>query len=112
MIEHVFSRIAQYGRDMTVTDTQGVRVVCKGFLQPVDTLTETFPDWFKAPGTGPENRLFLLAAPEALTLGHTAETVTCGGQIYDVLGMQPIYCGMEITHWEGVVRERGGNGWS
>lgn len=112
MIENVFSRIARYGQEMTVVDSRGNCVNCKGFLQPADTMTEAFPDFCKTPGTGPEDRFLLLLSPEALAQGGRAECVQCGGRSYDVLGLQPIYCGQVLTHWEGVAREKGGSGWN
>ena len=38
--------------------------------------------------------------------GHTAETVSCGSVTYEVLGLQPVWCGETLTHWEGVLRKK------
>lgn len=34
--------------------------------------------------------------------------VLCGGAEYEVLGIQGIFCGETLTHWEGVLRRKGG----
>ena len=38
MTEYVFARIARFGRELAVLDESGNEAVCRGFLQPVDTL--------------------------------------------------------------------------
>jgi len=108
MIEQVFSRVAPYGRDMTVTDETGAEVFCKGFLQPVNTLSYDDIALFKAPGVRSDLAYLLLIPPEAVSPGHKAETVQCGGETYEVLGLEAIYCGGAQTHWEGVLRKKGG----
>ena len=108
MTEHVFARIAPYGRTMTVTDDAGEEVACKGFLQPVNTLDYDGAELFKAPGVQPDTAYLLLLPPEAVTVGRRAVTVACGGAEYEVLGLQGIFCGETLTHWEGVLREKGG----
>ena len=50
MTEHVFARIAPYGRSMTVVDEAGGETPCKGFLQPVNTLDYDGVALFQAPG--------------------------------------------------------------
>lgn len=107
MMESVFSRISHYGRVMTVIDDRGAEVRCRGFLQSADTMAEQGIEAFQAPGIRETGRYLLLAAPEAVSVGRTAKTVICGERIYDVLGLQPIYCGETLTHWEGVLRKTG-----
>lgn len=112
MMQGVFARIARYGREITVVDEQGGEVVCRGFLQPVDTMEERFPEDLLPCGDSPQARYFLLAAPEAVRPGQTAAAVRWGGRVFDVLGMKEIFCGEERTHWEGVLRERGEAAWN
>lgn len=108
MMEHVFSRVAPYGRSMTVLDDSGGKTVCKGFIQPVNTLDYDGVELFKAVGTQSDVIYLLLAPPEAVRAGHRAVTVLCGGREYEVLGMQGIFCGETLTHWEGALRRKGG----
>ena len=106
MIGSVFSRIAGYGRTITVTAAQGNAVTCRGFLPCADTMAEGRIGNFQAPGVWETARHLLLAAPEAVAPGHTAETVSCGSVTYEVLGLQPVWCGETLTHWEGVLRKK------
>lgn len=108
MTEYVFARIARFGRELTVLDESGNEVVCRGFLQPVDTLDYEGIELFQAPGLAPGVLYLLLAPPEAVTPGHTARTVLCGEERYEVLGLQGIFCGEVLTHWEGALRKKGG----
>lgn len=108
MMETVFSRVARFGRELTVVDETGEERVCRGFVQPADTLDYEDISLFQAPGTVPGLKYLLLAPPEAVAPGHRAETVLCGGEAYEVLGLQGIYCGEVLTHWEGALRKKGG----
>ncbi len=108
MTEHVFARIAPYGRSMTVVDEAGGETPCKGFLQPVNTLDYDGVALFQAPGMTSQPEYLLLAPPEAIRPGVKAETVCCGGAVYEILGVQGIFCGETLTHWEGVLRQKGG----
>ena len=99
MTEHVFARIAPYGRSMTVVDEAGGETPCKGFLQPVNTLDYDGVALFQAPGMTSQPEYLLLAPPEA---------IRCGGAVYEILGVQGIFCGETLTHWEGVLRRKGG----
>lgn len=107
MMEHVFSRIAPYGRAMTILDDTGGEVACKGFLQPVNTLDYDGVDLFKAPGVESDVTYLLMAPPEAVRAGARPVTVRCGGDEYEVLGLQGIFCGETLTHWEGVLKRKG-----
>lgn len=108
MTEQVFSRIAAYGRPMTVVDDTGGETPCRGFLQPVDPMDYDGVALFQAPGTASKVEYLLLLPPEAVTPGRTAETVLCGGAAYEVLAVQGIFCGETLTHWEGAARKKGG----
>lgn len=108
MMEQVFARIARYGRDMTIIDDAGSSVISKGFLQPADTMDTEGIDLFQAPGMVSGIKYLLLLAPEAVSEGRKAERLTCNGEEYEILGMQGIYCGQLLTHWEGVARKKGG----
>ena len=108
MTEHVFERIAPYGRGLTILDDCGGETDCPGFGQPVKTLDYDGVELFKAPGTQPEVTYLLLAPPEAVRAGRRAVMVLCGGAEYEVLGIQGIFCGETLTHWEGVLRRKGG----
>lgn len=108
MTAHIFSRIARFGREMTVTDETGETVSCRGFIQPADTMDFDGIALFQAPGMESGVKYLFLAPPEAVAAGQRAETVFCGGDTYEVLGLQGIFCGETMTHWEGVLRKKGG----
>lgn len=108
MMGHVFSRIARFGREMNVVDEMGETVSCRGFIQPADTMDFDGIALFQAPGMESGVKYLLLAPPEAVAAGHRAETVFCGGDVYEVLGLQGIFCGETMTHWEGVLKKEGG----
>lgn len=108
MMEQVFSRICAYGREMTVVDDAGEETLCKGFLQPVNTLDYDGVALFQAPGMASKVEYLLLIPPEAVRPGQKAETVLCGGETYEVLALQGIFCGENLTHWEGAARKKGG----
>ena len=107
MIGSVFSSIARFARPITVTDDQGDTVVCRGFVQCADTMAGQGIENFQAPGVWDGAKYLLLASPEAVAPGRRAETVVCAGVTYEVLGLQPIYCGETLTHWEGVLGQQG-----
>lgn len=109
MMEHVFSRIAPFGREMNIIDETGKEISCRGFIQPADTLDFDGIARFQAPGMVSGVKYLLLIPPEAASDAHRAETVVCGDDVYEVLGLQGMFCGDTLTHWEGVLKKKGGS---
>ncbi len=104
-----FRAAAEYGRMLTVKSAENPagRTV-RGFIQPLDIRDASRPDRPTKPGLVNDQRYLLLVPANAIDEGETEITVTAGSRLYELLRAESVTIGAETSHWEGVLRLKGG----
>lgn len=97
VLKVIFDR---FGRDATVVHG-GEETTAKVFLEPV-SFSDIPEDVATTLGTA-DSRKWKLMTRTALSSG---DTVVCEGRTYCILSCEPVYAGRELSHWEGVLRQK------
>lgn len=103
----VFDGIWEFARSLTVFSPDGVESrLFLGFLEPL-SLTDHVSSERKKPFILPKERFRLISQPAEDFYGGKAMLVACGGEIFEILSVKPVYLGEEVTHRECVLLRTG-----
>lgn len=104
-----YAAAARCGRDMTVRSAQlPSGRSARGYIQPLDPEDTKKYGFAARPGRVDDERYLLIVGPGALVSGETGVTVSSGGRLYELLRAESVSVGGVVTHWEGVLRLKGG----
>ncbi|MGI5935763.1 MAG: hypothetical protein ACOX7I_03010 [Oscillospiraceae bacterium] len=101
--------IRKYGNTLTICSgacPEGREA--RGFIQPIAFSSKEMPEVRTAAGSSNRGRYLLIAEAEALLPGERDVSVISGEAEYALLRAQPVYVGGRLSHWEGVLRLKGG----
>ena len=101
--------IKKYGAELCVksAETPAGRTG-RGFISPAAPRDGENAWRALPPGYYNRERYLLTASRDAIADGETERSVSCGGAEYELLRVELVKVGDEVSHWEGVMRLKGG----
>ena len=94
--------IERYGADIRIGEK-----CSRGFIQAKNPEN---PDIVRKPlgaGIANDESYLLIAESDAFPCTDGEKMLHCGGLVYEILRIEPIMFGNELSHWEAVMRLRG-----
>ncbi|HHU21921.1 MAG TPA: hypothetical protein GXZ52_00650 [Clostridiales bacterium] len=103
--------IRKYGSALTLySDACPEGRKARGFIQPIVFSDTEKLDVRSQAGSVNRCKYLLIAEAGALLPGEKNVSVSSRDWEYSLLRAQPIYVGGRLSHWEGVLRPKGGGG--
>jgi hypothetical protein len=107
----LFSGVWRFARRLTVYSPSGeASRSFLGFLEPL-SLTEDKQYLRKKPFIVPKERYRLISEPGEDFYEGKADTVSCEGEVFELLTIKPLWAAGRISHRECILVRTGGGDW-